>query len=331
MTNPMKTDHKTHVAHQLHSDFVTYGANAKLWMRKCMLLLPEIDRHQIWKQKGFTCIYEYAAKLAGMNRDTVNDALRILKKTENMPEIRKVIELKGMSAIKPIENLVTPENEKFWAEKAQIMSKHTLETFVKEIRKIDEFQRPGTLGNNKNPHEEAISIFNFQQTSSTNHPTPHKKIVAMELEPEIIAQLEKLKGSNSWNDLIKNLLHERTQQLAEQKPEPVPTNSRHIPKKIQAHVLHKTNNTCSFPGCNKPYKILHHTQRFALKKIHDPNQLEPLCKNHERLAHLGLIENENQPAPKWRIRTQPNKQEPKYKIDMLVSKYRNNFGNQRVT
>ncbi|MFH0820655.1 MAG: hypothetical protein V1908_02665, partial [Candidatus Peregrinibacteria bacterium] len=56
----------------LHEKFVAYGSSAKTWMRKCVLLLPEIDRFQIWKKKGFGSIYEYAAKLAGMSKNTVD-------------------------------------------------------------------------------------------------------------------------------------------------------------------------------------------------------------------------------------------------------------------
>ncbi|KKQ70295.1 MAG: hypothetical protein US92_C0010G0027, partial [Candidatus Peregrinibacteria bacterium GW2011_GWA2_38_36] len=34
----------------LHEKFVFYGKNAREWMRKCTLLLPEIEKHEIWKK-----------------------------------------------------------------------------------------------------------------------------------------------------------------------------------------------------------------------------------------------------------------------------------------
>ena len=149
--------------------------------------------------------------------------------------------------------------------------------------------------------------------------------IFMDLAPEIADQLQKLKGEGSWNDLMKQLLQARESQLEAKKPEPVKTESKHIPAKIEKFVLVKTNGTCAFPGCTKKYEILHHTQRFSLEKVHDPDRLVPLCKAHERLAHLGLIENE-QLAPKyWEIREYPNKKNPTYAVDKLVLKYQSGF------
>ena len=59
MLKSMKSDHQI-----LHQKFKQYGANAKEWTRKCILLLPDIEKYRIWEQKGFGSIYEYAAKLA---------------------------------------------------------------------------------------------------------------------------------------------------------------------------------------------------------------------------------------------------------------------------
>jgi len=344
----MKPEHQI-----IHFQFKQYGANAREWMRKCVLLLPDIERYRIWEQKRLGSIYEYAAKLAGMSHDTVNDGLRILKKTDDMPEIRRVIEMKGIGAVKPIENLLTKENAAFWAEKALAMSKHTLEVYVRELRKselmerggklrhgemsgsgvlengsastcgthlLDDgtltclgnlseelFGRPGALENIGNEQQEAILI---------------KKIVGMELEPEVIEQLEKLKGQGDWNELMKQFLQMRTEHLERQKPEAVKTESRHIPAKIQRYVFERTNGACAYPGCTKPMKIKHHTQRFGLEKIHDSDRLFGLCKGHERIAHLGLIENEEGMPLAWKIKKVPDYDAPKFKIDELVAKYR---------
>jgi len=117
----------------LHVQFSRYGRNAREWMRKCVLLLPEIERSRVWNKKGFGSIYEYAAKLAGMSRETVNDSLRVLKKIEDKPLLKEVVEEKGIRIVKAIVNLVDDSNEKFWAEKAKTMSLHTLEVYKKAI------------------------------------------------------------------------------------------------------------------------------------------------------------------------------------------------------
>lgn len=309
----MKIEHK-----MLHQKFVRYGANAKEWMRKCILLLPEIEKHRIWEHKGFGSIYEYAAKLAGMSRNTVDDALRILGKIEDKPELQKVVEIKGLNAVRPILGIATAETAVFWAEKAAVMSKNTLEVYVREMRRAQnlaqDFDAVGKISPDQN-----------SRTSTGNiAEKPHKKAIGifMELDQKIADQLQKLKAGGDWNTLMKELLQIRAEKLEAQKPQPVKTKSRHIPAKIKKHVLSKTNGTCSFPDCTRPHQIFHHTQRWALENTHDPNRLEPLCLAHERLAHLGLIENENLSAEKWTVRHEADQNDPKFQGDRLVMKYR---------
>jgi len=314
----------------LHDQFVQYGRNAKEWMHKCTLLLPHIEKYGIWRKKGFKDIYDYARKLAGMGRNKVNDSLRILKGIEDKPELMKVVEQKGIFAVKPVVAIATPETAKFWAEKARIMTKNTLEIYVKEFRnqndllepKADNMGLPRKSGNCENPQQQAISI------SGQNTASHSKKIVAMELEPEIIEQLEKLKGKGDWNNLLKQLLTTRAEHIEEQKPEAVTTHSRHIPNKTQKYIRARTNGQCAFPRCKKPGEIFQHTQRWALENVHDADRLFGLCKEHERIAHLGLIENEELSPQNWKIRTEPDRFDPKYEIDLVVQKFRskNRFG-----
>ncbi|MEK7547614.1 MAG: hypothetical protein AAB540_01840, partial [Patescibacteria group bacterium] len=42
---------------------------------------------------------------------------------------------------------------------------------------------------------------------------------------------------------------------------------------------------CSIPNCQKPAKILHHTQRLSLSRTHNPRFLAPLCEDHHEIAH----------------------------------------------
>ena len=288
----------------LHEKFVLYGANAREWTRKCALLLPEIERREIWKKRGFGSIYEYAAKLAGMSRDAVDGALWTLQKTENKPELRKAIEEKGITSVRLIANLATQETDKFWAEKVREMSSYTLAAYAKEFRK------------SKNHACFETEILSIKQTQN----------ISMELELGVAEQLQKLKGQSEWSNLMKKLLQAYQAQVEAEKPLPeeIPekAKSRYIPAKIKSYALAKTNGACAFPSCYKPYEILHHTDGFALTHSHNPDKLVPLCRAHERLAHLGLIENENKPPSGWRMRLAPDKTNGKYFIDQKTMKYR---------
>lgn len=270
----------------LHGKFVEYGRNAKLWMNQCKMLLPEINRQRIWYFKGYGSIFEYAAKLAGLSHGQVRDALRIMKRIEDKPALLKVAEEKGLGAVRPVATIATGETQEFWAEKAGEMSKNTLEVFVRE-------SRPRTTFNQK-----TIQITLSQQTAS---------------------KLEKLKGDRDWEDVIIELLSGTSLQ----KPDPVESKSAYIPAAIKNYVIEKYHGLCAFPGCNKEFDELHHTYRFSLTGVHDPDQIVPLCKQHHDLAHHGLIENESKSPDKWQVRAFAQIDHPKYQIDKFVQKCRN--------
>ncbi len=309
------------IVQNLHRKFSEYGKNAREWMRKCVLLLPEIERNRVWEKKGFQSIYEYAAKLAGMSRETVNEALRILRAVENKPFLRRVIEEKGINAVKPVLTIATESDEKFWAGKAKELSKNTLETYVRE------FKEQGTLGlPRKAENDEFVdqkAILNFGKTAS----------ITMNLEKETLDKLEKLKGAKSWDELMKEFLElqkskiERLKKEAEEKfAEHGATVGRNIPAKIKKYVIAKTNGLCAFPGCKKRHEILHHIERFSYYGEHDPEKIIPLCKAHEHLVHSRLIENERENVAEWKIRRDENALnsftlEPDYYVDKAAMKY----------
>ena len=145
----------------IHEQFVHYGRNAKEWTRKCVLLLPEIERKQIWKKRRFNSLYEYAAKLAGMSRPSVDEALRVLKHVEDKPELKKVIEEKGIQSVRPVATIATQETANFWANKAREMSKNTLEVYVREYKK--QFS-----DKNQNDNDNRLEILPREEIQSEN-------------------------------------------------------------------------------------------------------------------------------------------------------------------
>ncbi|MBI4995218.1 HNH endonuclease [Candidatus Peregrinibacteria bacterium] len=103
-------------------------------------------------------------------------------------------------------------------------------------------------------------------------------------------------------------------QSAEKSAEP----SRHIPTKIKKILYQKFAGRCAWPECIKLPKIFHHTLRFSLNPSHDSDNIVPLCKNHEQLAHHGLIENEEKSPENWRLKTETDRSAQKYQIDQKV-------------
>ena len=275
---------------EIHAEFVDCGKRALEWRRKCELLLPLVAREKVWARKGFSSIYEYAAKLAGMSRAVVDAALWTARKIEDKPALQEVAREKGLSRVRPVANLATQEDQEFWAEKAKTMSKHTLEAYAREYRN----SCPG-------------SKVQPEQLDDNLH-----------LPPALARRLQQLQKRQDFNTLLEQFID----QVESQKPEPVHTQSRSIPAPIRRHTKEKTGYRCAYPGCHKPGEILHHTQRFALEKVHDPDRLVYLCHGHEGLAHHNLIENEESHPSTWTLRTQPDRNSPAFWIDQLVALYR---------
>lgn len=93
--------------------------------------------------------------------------------------------------------------------------------------------------------------------------------------------------------------------------------TRYIQKAKEREVIKKYKCKCAYPGCNKPYEALHHTDPFSKSKSH--NSIVPLCGTHHNFAHNGLIENMDQSPKKWKLRIHHNK---RTETDELFRKYR---------
>jgi hypothetical protein len=325
-------------ANQVHEQFSKYGKNAREWLHKCEMLLLEVERLYIWQRKGFGSIYEYAAKIASMSRSSVDEALRVLKNIADKPELLKIAKKKGVQRVRPVAAIATKETSAFWASKANDMSKNTLETYVRDYRREflpnekvlseatalpgEELLSGAGLSSLKNEHSKP-SLFlpreDFKTTAVTAKSRP-LNLEKLNLKPEVAEKLLKLKGKQSWNELMEYLIDAHEQRLP--KPETKVATSRQIPSKIKRYVLSRTNGQCAAPACTKSATSLHHTKRFALGKQHDPDTIQPLCTSHERIAHLGLIENEEQSPQNWKLLKKQDKNHPKYEIDHMVWLYR---------
>lgn len=146
-------------------------------------------------------------------------------------------------------------------------------------------------------------------------------MIKVELPEPLAKRLDRLSKRIDFEALLGKFLDEVEQGEEVEKPEPAQVNSRHVPAKIRKHVTTRTGNKCAYPTCKKPIYQLHHTQRWALNHVHDPDRLQPLCKEHNELAHRGLIENEEKFPTSWRMRDEADRTHPKYAIDQRVASY----------
>lgn len=75
--------------------------------------------------------------------------------------------------------------------------------------------------------------------------------------------------------------------------------SRYISIHLRRNLLQKMGGRCSYPNCNKPAEVFHHTERFAEIKNH--HSIKPLCKIHHEFMHNGLVMNQTNDQRGWQL------------------------------
>lgn len=187
------------------------GTNIRKFLKEFAVYLPEVAKRRLYKKYGCHTLYEFAAKLASMNKDTVDDILNVHKKLEDKPALQNLIAHHGWSKVKVVATVAMPETENFWAEKVQIMSKEILKTFVKELRnEAHEILTNGQTG----LFENIPKIIMPWPEPSTPMEASQKTAFTLKLDDETIIKLrifkhrleKKLREPQDWNQVMKALL-----------------------------------------------------------------------------------------------------------------------------
>ncbi|MFC1655632.1 hypothetical protein ACFL3C_02070 [Patescibacteria group bacterium] len=110
------------------------GGKARLWKKRFVATLPEIARRGIHKKKGFATITEFAAKVGGVGKKTVEAVFQVEKRIKDKPALMELLPKVGVNKVRVISSIATKENQKDLAEKVQTMSKPALELFARSQR-----------------------------------------------------------------------------------------------------------------------------------------------------------------------------------------------------
>ena len=105
------------------------GENARKWKNYFVAMLPEIERRDLYK-RHFTSIYEYATKVGGVGKQSVRAVLKIEKKLEDKPDLKKLIPIVGLNKVRVVAGIATQENQKELAQKVTTLTKGALELFA---------------------------------------------------------------------------------------------------------------------------------------------------------------------------------------------------------
>lgn len=274
----------------------TYGERALMWRRKFAGLLPEVNKRRLYEKKGFSSIFEFAAKLAGMSKEQVARVLNLELKFKDKPVLKKML-IEGKVSVNKlarIASVANVENEEFLADQIRLLPNRAVETLVKDMK----FGNQNGLLKLKN-EPKSVHVHTLEM---------------LELSPEVVEKLSELQNKGiDINDLLLGFLKKREEEIAYQKAEIVAelkgmTNqtcenfaqevvnsagtkqkhksaSHYVPAKIKKIIYHDHGTKCSVPNCEKLATTIHHTNRFAITQIHDPRFLAPLCREHHLIAH----------------------------------------------
>jgi len=253
-----------------------FGSLAIKWRQKFIGLLPEVNRRKLYEKKGCQSIYEFAAKLAGVSVEQVNQVIRLERKFEDKPALHTALtdgEV-SVSKLERVSSIATKENDEELLEMAKNFPRKALEVSVRDIK-------------------------NFQNENGLPQPLlgqevlPGQNIPALKrgLSNGVIEELNRLdEQGQDINEILKDLLEYRRQKIEQEKQEisakVKQTDSRYVNVKTK-HVLEEEYGTkCSILGCDRLATEIHHTQRFSVAHTHDPAFMAPLCHEHHQIAHL---------------------------------------------
>ena len=280
-----------------------WGAAVLEARRKFAGLLPEVYRREqaawekgsSWLQKRkFTCVYEFAARLAGMSRDQVDQVIRIEKRFEDKPILREALVRGEVSVNKlaRVVSIVTVENQREILGKVEALSNRALEVFVKDFKNKNGLSEPQNELKSLHVH---LTHHAMQSIAPTNKG-------GLQLDEDIENELLEMQSKNiDVNGMLREFLRGRKEKLAKEKSEVAEKQKqerddragvgfpakRYVPADVRKLVNEEFGDRCSAPGCKKPAENLHHERGFAKDQCHDPRYLKPLCKGHHELTHAG--------------------------------------------
>ncbi|MFA6918181.1 MAG: hypothetical protein WC285_05135 [Candidatus Gracilibacteria bacterium] len=279
----------------------TYGERARFWRQKFTGLLPEVFKRHLYEKKGFSSIFEFAKKLAGLSEEQVRLVLNLEKRFEETPVLKSLL-IEGKVSINKLARIVSiakPENEMFLATQVQILSKSAVETLVRDEKF---WAKSGDQKDGQNSEKNTTVDFGdgrqngLQKSFSEARNLPGQEL---HLSSEVQQKLLELQQKGiDINNLLLEFLQKREQEIAERKEEisqqilkreeeKLPTS--HIPVAAKKILHEEFGKKCSVKNCQKEATQIHHLQRFFASQSHDPRYLAPLCKEHHELAHSADV------------------------------------------
>lgn len=275
---------------ELYEKFCAYGRAALEARNKCIGLLPEIYKRRIYVEKGFSSIYEFAAKLAGLSQEQVNRVLNLEKRFADKPVLHEAL-VKGevgVNKLRKVVSIVTVQNQEEILESVKALSVRAVETMVRDHKNLlteNCRSQINIFGDGHVTTQETM----FRKESQISDEVRGGSELQLDatVEQELLAMQRK---GIDLNDLLKKFLLDYREELEEEKDqiaEELPDDAgRYVPVSVKNVLKKEFGNCCSVPGCNRPFYEIHHLLPYALVRKHDPRLMVQLCREHHEITHV---------------------------------------------
>jgi len=114
------------------------GRQARIWKNHFVALLPEVAKRGIHKSHGFATIVEFASKIGGVGRKTVEAIFQLENLISDKPALKNLVPEIGVNKVRIVATIATQENQNILAKKVKEMSKSALEVWTREVREMRE-------------------------------------------------------------------------------------------------------------------------------------------------------------------------------------------------
>ncbi len=121
-----------------------YGEQSRVWRQKFAGLLPEVNRRRLYEKKGFSSIFEFALKLAGMSENQVCRILNLERNFSDKPALHQMLingEVSPNKLIK-VAPIATKENQDALAAQVKILPCRALETLARDEKVMEQKFQP---------------------------------------------------------------------------------------------------------------------------------------------------------------------------------------------
>ncbi len=287
---------------------VSFGRLALKARNRFIGSLPEVARRGLYFKKGFESIFHFAKMTGGVSEEQVKTVMSLARQFSRLPHLILLL-LTGQVSINKlirVASVANSENEEFWANQVQVLSKRALETLVRDYKRaqIDDVTAP-------RDREDPLEFTPLPEVLNPSNPLPGQKVAQQKisivkadevpqssellLADDVRAQLLELQNNGiDINVELREFLTRRKANIAKEKDQfanladaraLVGEGGRAVPAQTERLLEKEYGVRCAQPGCTKKSVEIHHTNRYAMSKSHNPYYLAPLCKQHHQIAH----------------------------------------------